>query len=1212
MPHAVLRETVFNAMGRCVVFKGLVWGAFLLAVSARGASGISNGQAAVDVLGQFDDSGNVSFTMALANQKPTDQGLSSPKSSALDAAGHRLFVADTDNNRVLVYDLDTSNNFVDKTADHVLGQANFTSNDATTTATGLYHPVRLTYDSAGQRLFVADYNNNRVVVYNVASITNGEAAVAVLGQSTLTTGGAAVTSTGLYSPVELTYDSAGQRLFVADSLNNRVVVYDVASITNGEAAEAVLGQSTFITRAEATTSTGLYGPSGLTYDSAGQKLFVADFWNNRVVVYNVASITNGEAAVSVLGQSNFTSAGNATTSTRLYSPVGLTYDSAGQKLFVADSLNNRVVVYNVASITNGEAAVAVLGQSTFITRANNTTATGLDGPAALTYDSGGQRLFVSDCGNHRVVVYNVTSITNGEAAVDELGQFDDSENVSFIKNVPNGKPTNQGFWNLRFSVLDTEGHRLFVSDIDNNRVLVFDLDNNNNFVDRTADHVLGQPDFTSNIAEGLTETKLYSPSGLAYDSVGQRLFVADSYNHRVVVYNVASITNGQAAVAVLGQSGFTTRVTATTETGMNSPVGVAYDSTGQRLFVSESVNHRVMVYNVTSITNGEAAVAVLGQNSFTNNPWATTSTGLNFPMGVAYDSGGQRLFVSDYGNHRVVVYNVASITNGEAAVAVLGQSGFTTRVIATTETGMKNPYGVAHDSAGQRLFVANYGNNRVMVYNVGRITNGQAAVAVLGQSDFTSDGNATTATGLYGPRGVIYDSANQRVLVMDSANHRVLLFNTPFTFTLSTPVVSVEATTTSITWRWDAVSGATYYRVLDSAVAMEADNGAGLSYTHGSLTPNQPLSLQVTAWSSTDASPPTTVQAYSLANPPTAVDLTMAVTSATLTWGVNENPPGTVFQVEHSTDGVSYTGVGTEDVYESSAVVTGLSPETLYQFRVKALNGDGVGTTPEQVSGTTGVSPPAPTVLNASIGTSTGTLILNWLSSGDNGTTGTLTGNYRVQYSTNPATVWSPTITPEGATTVTLSTAGVSPGTPQSVTLSVPTTDLHHVVLWTQDHGGNWSEVSNTVSCYPAFWSVSVFLGEGDLFDMLFMPFSGVSQRGILVTNTGTLAGTFRLRAEMVPAGDHPWTFAPVPVFNELSLRAMFHPTRPSENNFGEEDLVSEELKTATDTIYSSGVETATDVPAGDSRTLWFRLDTPPNAYESGTVNFRMDVTIGE
>ncbi len=48
-------------------------------------------------------------------------------------------------------------------------------------------PRRLAFDPSGNRLFVADYTNNRVMVFDVGSITNGENAANVLGQTTFTT-----------------------------------------------------------------------------------------------------------------------------------------------------------------------------------------------------------------------------------------------------------------------------------------------------------------------------------------------------------------------------------------------------------------------------------------------------------------------------------------------------------------------------------------------------------------------------------------------------------------------------------------------------------------------------------------------------------------------------------------------------------------------------------------------------------------------------------------------------------------------------------------------------------------------------------------------------------------------------------------------------------------------------------------------------------------
>jgi hypothetical protein len=97
-----------------------------------------------------------------------------------------------------------------------------------------------------------------------------------------------------------------------------------------------------------------------------------------------------------------------------------------------------------------------------------------------------------------------------------------------------------------YSYVDTESHRLFVADTENNRVLVFDLDSNNALIDSTPDNVLGQPDFITT-TPGSGQSELNNPSGIAYDPSANELFVADTNNNRVMVFDTLLIDNGQAA-----------------------------------------------------------------------------------------------------------------------------------------------------------------------------------------------------------------------------------------------------------------------------------------------------------------------------------------------------------------------------------------------------------------------------------------------------------------------------------------------------------------------------------------------------------------------------------------------------------------------------------------------------------------------------------------
>jgi hypothetical protein len=155
----------------------------------------------------------------------------------------------------------------------------------------------------------------------------------------------------------------------------------------------------------------------------------------------------------------------------------------------------------------------------------------------------------------------------------------------------------------------------------------------------------------------------------------------------------------------------------------------------------------------------------------------------------------------------------------------------------------------------------------------------------------------------------------------------------------------------------------------------------------------------------------------------------------------------------------------------------GLRTDTTYYYQVKTVDA-GLATSGWSASGTvnTGVAPSTST-LNSASGAATGEINLAWMSAGDDGMKGNLTGNYRIQYATYTAS-WSTTTTPTNATTVTLATNTVTPGATQTkvVTgLTVGTT--YYFVMWSQDDVNNWSGISNTTSAVPSA-PITVTLAE--------------------------------------------------------------------------------------------------------------------------------------
>ncbi len=742
---------------------------------------------ASDMLGHLEDTLNTPlYTIGTANDAPNGRGFNVQVGGvALDLVHHRLFVSDRNNIRVLVFNLDSNNILIDRVADYAISAASLHGGIAgPISQTKVQGRTGLAYDPVNNRLFVTDFFSFRVVVFDVSTITNGMAASYVLGQTNFTSSTSTTSQSGLGGPHGLAYDSDNSRLFVADAGNNRVMIFDVATstITNGMNAIAVLGQSNFTSSTASTSQTrlSLSSWSALAYDTSTSRLFVSDSGNNRVMIFTVTStVVNGQAATNVLGQTNFTSSTSSVSQSSLSFPAGgMTYDPVNTRLFVRDS-GNRVLVYTVTStVVNGQAATNVLGQTNFTSSTSTVSQNGVstENDGGLAFDVTNNRLYMADQMNRRVLIFDTASITDGENAIDLLGQLDENDNPVYTTNFNNNVPNIRGFSSPNASVIDSVRHRLFVPDGSNNRVLVFNLDSSNTLVDRLPDYELGQPSFTTSTAR-LTQSGMTGPNHVAYDSAGDRLFVSDATNNRVLVFDTSSLATGMNAAYVLGQAGFTSSTAATTATGMIAPAGLAYDSTSHRLFVSESTNNRVMIFDVApgTIANGEAANYVLGQTLFTTSSTATTASSLNSPRRIAYDSVNARLLVPDFGNNRVLVFDVATstIVSGEAASVVLGQSSFTAATTSTTQTGMTGPIGVAYDASSTQLFVSESTNNRVLVFNAALLSTGQSASGVIGQSSFTASTAATAQTGVSSPSGLSFDPGTSRLYLAEAGNHRV-------------------------------------------------------------------------------------------------------------------------------------------------------------------------------------------------------------------------------------------------------------------------------------------------------------------------------------------------------------------------------------------------------------------------------------------------------
>lgn len=351
----------------------------------------------------------------------------------------------------------------------VLGEPDFSSYAGGASASLMSGPVGSPALANGI-LYVPDENNNRVLGYlgGIPS-SNGASADFALGQPDLAANGSGAGDTGLHLPEDVR--ASGGKLFVADWGNNRLLIWNTLPTSNQAPANVVVGQPDFTTTTGVCQADTLNNPEGaFVY---GDKLIVGDTGNNRVLIYNAIPTSNGASADLVLGQSTLTTCaadddaqtGTSTstpTSRTLRGPIGVWTD--GTRLVVADEGNARVLIWNTFPTHSFQPADVVVGQPD-MTSANSATVTGsaMNGPYYVV--SNGTQLFASDSGNHRVLVWDAFPTQNGTPATLVLGQQDFTSSAAIFP------PTVDSLANPSGLLLtDTE---LLVSDTSDSRVVVF-------------------------------------------------------------------------------------------------------------------------------------------------------------------------------------------------------------------------------------------------------------------------------------------------------------------------------------------------------------------------------------------------------------------------------------------------------------------------------------------------------------------------------------------------------------------------------------------------------------------------------------------------------------------------------------------------------------------------------------------------------------------
>ena len=185
---------------------------------------------------------------------------------------------------------------------------------------------------------------------------------------------------------------------------------------------------------------------------------------------------------------------------------------------------------------------------------------------------------------------------------------------------------------------------------------------------------------------------------------------------------------------------------------LNTPQGLALDSSRGILYIADTGNHRIMAYPSSGATSGIVVAGITGSGGSNTNQ-------LNAPTGLYLDVSSNTLYIANCNSHNIVRWVVNATTWTLIAGSANGQSGYSSILFYS-------PIDLTFDYMGN-LYVADSNNHRIQFFLSGQF-NGSTIAGITGVS-------ASAANTLDGPQSMALDS-NLNLYVADSGNSRVQKF----------------------------------------------------------------------------------------------------------------------------------------------------------------------------------------------------------------------------------------------------------------------------------------------------------------------------------------------------------------------------------------------------------------------------------------------------
>ena len=204
-----------------------------------------------------------------------------------------------------------------------------------------------------------------------------------------------------------------------------------------------------------------------------------------------------------------------------------------------------------------------------------------------------------------------------------------------------------------------------------------------------------------------TRARLCKPSGAAVLPGGDRIYLADTGNHRIRVIDHGVITT----LCGTGVGGFSGDGGRGEDARLNRPGGVAVDRQGN-VYTNDYGNNRIRRIDSRGVVS---TVAGCGEYGYRGDGGQAVQACLDRPYGLCVAPGGDLLFIADYGNH--CIRRVELSTGVIATICGTGRPGYSGDGGPGRLASLNAPYWVALWKEDV-LLIADAGNHCIRAMNL--------------------------------------------------------------------------------------------------------------------------------------------------------------------------------------------------------------------------------------------------------------------------------------------------------------------------------------------------------------------------------------------------------------------------------------------------------------------------------------------------------------